>query len=108
MGEMNEEFTSGTELMTSLQSSIGMCFLFPTCLGGAVDVLYGEGGAQAVQQNLGQRRDELSGGDQDVDAVGPVDGAEPYNTRVRISRWQKTARSCGSWKRREEFFVYPG
>jgi len=42
-----------------------------TCLGGAVDVLYGEGGAQAVEQHLGQRWDQLGGGHQHVHTVGP-------------------------------------
>ena len=45
-----------------------------TCLGGAVDVLYGEGGAQAVQQHLGQGWDQLGGGHQHVDTVRPGGG----------------------------------
>lgn len=43
-----------------------------TRLGGAVDVLDGERRAQAVQQHLGQGRDELGGGDQHIYTVGPV------------------------------------
>lgn len=45
----------------------------PTCLGCTVDVLDGKDRTQSVQQDFGQRGDELSGGDQHVDAVGPED-----------------------------------
>lgn len=45
----------------------------PTCLGRTVDVLDGEHGAQTVQQDLGQCRDQLRGGDQHIDTVGSGD-----------------------------------
>lgn len=44
-----------------------------TCLGCAVDVLDGEHGAQTIQQDLGQCRDQLRGGDQHIDTVGSGD-----------------------------------
>lgn len=56
--------------------------LLPTRLGRAVYVLYGESWAQAIQQHLGQGRDELGGGDQHIHTVGPgstenrVDGSQ--------------------------------
>lgn len=43
-----------------------------TDLGGAVDVLDGEDVSQAVEQNFGQSRDQLSGGDQHVHALPSV------------------------------------
>lgn len=45
----------------------------PTCLGCAVDVLDGEHGAQTVQQDFGQCRNQLRGGDQHIDTVGSGD-----------------------------------
>lgn len=44
-----------------------------TCLGCTVDVLNRKHGAQSIQQDFGQGRDQLSGSNQHVDTVGPED-----------------------------------
>lgn len=62
-----------------------------TDLGGAVDVLDGENVSQAVQQHLGQGRNQLCGGDQDVHAPPParhhktVSQSHAFFTRMRAS-----------------------
>lgn len=58
----------------------------PTCLGCAVNVLNGEHGAQSVEQNLGQGRDELSGRDQHIDTVGSEDKVDWVKTQIYPQR----------------------
>ena len=45
--------------------------MFLAVLGRRVDVLRGEGGSQAVDQDLGQGEHQLILGDDDVDAIRP-------------------------------------
>lgn len=72
-----QQIESHRRSSSAFSSPTFFCFFFktkqllPTCLGGAVYVLYGESWAQAVQQHLGQGRDELGGGDQHIHTVGP-------------------------------------
>lgn len=68
---------------TSVISSVGTYF------GCAVDVLHGEDVPQAVQQNLGQSRDQLSGGDQHVHALPPA-GGRHTDTRPHLEGKKST------------------
>ena len=45
--------------------------MFLAILGRRVDVLWGEGGPQSVDQDLGQGKHQLVLGDDDVDAIRP-------------------------------------
>lgn len=55
-----------------------------TCLGCAVNVLYGESCTEPIQQDFGEGWDELGGGYQHVHAVGPTAGHRAYVTTVGL------------------------